>query len=104
MLDRIRSVLLAALFLLATGCYHYRVAFPKTAPQGTEPRTETRWSLVWGFVQPNIDDPPSCPSRQLAEVTTSTNYLYALVTVASLGLAAPVQIQYRCAVPVSPDL
>jgi hypothetical protein len=104
MSDRIRSCLLAVALLLAGGCYHYRVAFPNTAPAGTEPRTETKWSLVWGLVQQNIDDPPSCPTHHLAEVTATTNYLYALVTVATLGLAAPVQLQYRCAAPVSRDL
>ena len=91
------TVALLTALLASSGCYHYRVGFPGTLGDGLEPRTETKWSLVWGLVQQNIEDPPSCPSHRLAQVTSTTNYLYALVTVATLGLAAPLQLEWRCA-------
>jgi len=77
------------------GCYHYRVAPPKTAP-ATEPMHETVWSLVWGLSQEEVQ-PPNCPpGTGVAEATVSSNFAFALLTIVSLGFAAPASVEWRC--------
>jgi hypothetical protein len=89
-------VAIVAAALCLHGCYHARVSFPDTAPQGMEPRSETLWSLAWGLSQQNLE-PRDCPSASLSEVTTSTNIGFVLLTVVSLGFVSAVKVEFRCA-------
>lgn len=82
---------------LNVGCYHYRALVPQAAgPPATEPKSEVVWSFIWGLVQenPRIDN---CQGQPLAEVHVTSNFGFALLTVATLGLAAPVRVEWRCA-------
>ncbi|RKH52803.1 hypothetical protein D7X55_21315 [Corallococcus sp. AB049A] len=82
---------------LSSGCAHYRVQAPGAAgASATEARSETLWSLGWGLVQerPRVDN---CQDQALAEVTQSTNLGFALISVLTLGLAMPQQVEWRCA-------
>ena len=99
-----RLVLLMVAVLLGTsGCYHARIEFPQTAPPGLEPRSETLWSFAWGLSQQNVV-PPECPSSTLSEVTSTTNFGFVLMTVVTLGLVSAVQLEYRCAKLPSTDI
>ena len=89
---RRRHAILAAVVAAALclhGCYHARISFPDTAPQGMEPRS-------WGLSQQNLE-PRDCPSASLSEVTATTNLGFVLLTVVTLGFVSAVEVEYRCA-------
>jgi len=90
----------ATLFL--SSCYTYRVA--TEALPGTEnSKTVTAHALFWGLVQkPTEIHTPVCDSlgvNGMAEVTVKSNFGYSLITVATLGIWSPVQIQWKCSKP-----
>jgi hypothetical protein len=87
---------LYGLSVLTAGCYHYRLAGQSVAA-ATEPRRVTLWSTLWGLSQQNINTDETCVGNPVAEVTTSTNIGYVLLTVVSLGFAAPVEVEWKCA-------
>ena len=86
--------------LLGTGCFHYRLAVVspdgQILPPATESETATLWSFAWGLVQPTVR-PGRCQGNGAAEVITTTNFGFALLTVVTLGLVAPAQVEWRCA-------
>lgn len=94
-----RTVLACLVLCLVTGCYSYRVEFPDGAPQGMEPQRATLWSFFWGAMQQNVENPPGCPTQRLTQVTASTNYAYAFLTVFTLGIVAPQELEWRCSPP-----
>lgn len=90
------------LFFFFTSCYSYKVA--THAQPGTEvSKTVTAHSFFWGLVQkPAQIHTPVCDSLQvngMAEVTVKTNFGYALITVATLGIWSPVKVQWKCSKP-----
>jgi hypothetical protein len=96
--QRARTVCVAmcvCVMMWTTSCYHYRAQAP-TVPPKTEPKREVVWSFVWGLAQemPTIDN---CQGQALAEVHISTNFAFALLTVATLGFVAPQILEWRCA-------
>ncbi len=96
---RIRSSAIAAVLCVAivSACYHYRAQPPGPAGMGsTDYAGGVVWSFVWGLVQqnPQIDN---CQGQALAEVRVTSNFGFALLTVATLGLAAPAKVEWRCA-------
>ncbi len=91
---RAAAVVLLALATL-TGCYHYRVE-PVDAPPGTEPESTTQHSLFWGLVQTQAEE-PNCQGNGAAEVVATTNLGFSLLTVATLGIWSPLQLEWRCA-------
>jgi hypothetical protein len=104
---RTRAAAAAFCLLSATGCYHYRAAVSEAAaPRATDHYTgEVVWSLAWGMVQEtpivNCDIPPRVGTDTLklpvAEVRVSTNLGFVLVTLATLGFAAPARVEWKCA-------
>ena len=100
---RLRRVALVAVLTVAAACYHYRVAAPgPVSPGVTEPKGEVLWSFVWGLIQeyPRVDN---CQGQGMAEVRASTNLGFVLLTVVTLGLASPMQVEWRCAPPTPPE-
>jgi hypothetical protein len=87
---------LSLLLGLQTGCYHYRVA-GEEVPVGSEAKQTTLWSSLWGTRQQNIDTGQTCLNNPTAEVTMSSNFGYALLTVLSLGFVAPIDVEWKCA-------
>ena len=86
------------LLCLTASCYHYRVMPPGPEMAATEPRTETVHAFLWGLVQPEPVTAENCaPSGALYDVKVSTNVAYLFVSVASLGLWVPMQLEWRCA-------
>jgi hypothetical protein len=64
---------------------------------------KTVWILFWGWNQENIR-PADCVGNGFAEVRVSTNLAFALISVASLGFAQPITIQWKCAKPEQSDV
>jgi hypothetical protein len=85
-------------FLLGvqTGCYHYRV-YGEEVPVGSEAKRATLWSSLWGTRQQNINTDQTCVNNPTAEVTMSSNFGYALLTVLSLGFVSPIDVAWKCA-------
>jgi hypothetical protein len=93
-------------WLAAVNCYHYRAAVSEAAaPRAVDHYTgEVVWSLAWGMVQEtpvvNCDIPLAGTDTlklPVAEVRVSTNLGFVLVTVATLGFAAPARVEWKCA-------
>jgi len=103
---RTRAAAAAFCWLLATGCYHYRAGVSEAAaPRAADRYTgEVVWALAWGLVQEtpivNCDIPLAGTDTlklPVAEVRVSTNLAFVLVTVATLGFAAPARVEWKCA-------
>jgi hypothetical protein len=96
---------LPLILILATslsGCYSYRIA--THAQAGTELRKVTAHSFFWGLVQSPKDGikTPNCDSLNIngmSDIRVRTNLGYALLTVATLGIWAPIQLEYKCGKP-----
>ena len=94
---RCLAVLCLSLLLGAqTGCYHYRV-YGEEVPVGSEAKQATLWSSLWGTRQQNINTDQTCVNNPTAEVTMSSNFGYALLTVLSLGFVSPIDVEWKCA-------
>ena len=87
--------------LLFSSCYSYRIS--TRAQPGTEVSTKTVHAFFWGLVQsPKEITTPNCDSLKLngmALVQMKTNFGYALITVATLGIWCPMQVEWKCSKP-----
>ncbi len=87
--------LLLALLLGASGCAYYHLRSPEPTP-ATEYRGETLHAFFWGAIEEErIAD--NCVSNAIDEVRVRNNYGYALITVLTLGIWMPLDIEWRCA-------
>lgn len=77
------------------GCYHFRVTAPQPDP-ATEYEQRTVHALFWGLLQTDTRA-VDCESNALDEVRVTTNFGYALVSVATLGIWVPMDVEWRCA-------
>ena len=105
--QKIRVKLMAGMWLITamlflSSCYSYRVT--TEAQAGTEAsKPVTAHAFFWGLVQkPSEIHTPVCDSlgvNGMSEVTVKSNFGYSLITVATLGIWSPVQIQWKCSKP-----
>jgi hypothetical protein len=93
------------LALVLQSCYHYRVSSTNFDP-GTEYQRKTVHSYFWGAVQKRDNGidvvTANCDAvkiNKIDEVRVTTNIGYALITVATLGIWCPMQIEWKCAKP-----
>ena len=93
--SNIARVLVCAGFLVAGGCYHYRVA-PAGSPVADDGHRAVRHSLAWGLAQAGTAR-PDCQGNGVAEVTASTNLAFLLVGVVTLGIYVPMTLEWKCA-------
>lgn len=99
---RLPAILLLCIFTYNTGCYHFRVMAPNPDPV-TEYKSETMHSLFWGLIQSKPLRPANCESSNgIDELHVSTNFGYALITVATLGIWCPMKVEWRCSKPCPP--
>ncbi|NTS43824.1 hypothetical protein HRG84_23280 [Flavisolibacter sp. BT320] len=91
--------------LLLQGCYHYRVSTTNNDPSTTYQK-KTVSSFFWGLVQKRQNGidvvAANCDSLRLNsidEVRVSTNFGYALITVATLGIWCPMTVAWKCPKP-----
>ena len=85
---------------MAPGCYHYRLATSRFDPS-TGYERKTRHSFFWGLAQQNVVA-TNCDSlgvKSLDEVRVTTNFGYALITVATLGIWSPMTLEWKCPKP-----
>ena len=96
-----RIGLFAMLLASTPGCYHYRVAAAGSA--GANPSTfsqsTTLHAVFWGLVQDQTLAQVCAQDEALAHVRTTSNFGYTLLTVVTLGLWAPVHVEYACTNP-----
>jgi hypothetical protein len=78
----------------SSGCYHYRVVTPD-AP-ATEYHRKTLHGMFWGLLQHDADV-GDCVSDALVEVRVRNNAGYMLLSVVTLGIWAPLDVEWRCA-------
>lgn len=89
--------LLLLAVLLLQGCHGYRVTVNNPDPT-TEYESKTAHSLAWGLVQkPQYVVAENCRDDAIDEVYITSNFGYTLVSFISLGLWAPLDVQWRCA-------
>lgn len=91
-----------SVLLSGAGCYRYRVVVDENP--STEYQGETVHAFVWGlYMCPKKVEAENCHPDQsqkpinMDEVRASTNLAYAFITVITLGLWAPMDMEWRCA-------
>jgi len=95
------KVLLVWLLFLLPGCYRARLA-PPEMPHATQPKSETVWPMFWGLAQPEIAA-GNCMGNGVSEVTVSTNFGFVMLTLVTLGITSPVNVEWRCAKDQGPS-
>lgn len=101
-LPSLRIAVLAITFIVAQGCYHYRVTTANFDPS-TSYEKKTVHSLFWGLAQTNVIA-ANCDALKISsldEVRVSTNLGYALITIATLGIWCPLEVEWKCAKPAA---
>jgi hypothetical protein len=93
-------IVLVAIVVLTEGCYHYRISMRGEA--ATEPHKKTMHALFWGLVQEN-QFADNCQGKGIHEVRVSTNFGYVLVSVVTVGIWVPMDIEWSCAREAPPD-
>jgi len=89
-----RPVLAVIAAIAIQGCYHTRVM--TNAAPATEYQHATAHPMFWGLVQDNVV-PDNCPSGAMQEVRVNSNFGYSLLTVVTLGIWSPLDMEWRCA-------
>jgi hypothetical protein len=94
-----RRITLVLGILLVQGCFAYRVPAPyrPSAVDGGE----VVWAFAWGLAveQPRLG---MCSDLPLTYVTARSNVGFTLLTVVTLGLVAPIKLEWGCS-PEPPD-
>ncbi|HTN46772.1 MAG TPA: hypothetical protein VL098_10535 [Flavipsychrobacter sp.] len=100
-MKRYLSLLLLSVSLCMQSCYSYRLA--THAQPASDPHRKTAHVYLWGLVQkPQFIATPTCDKmgvNGVSEVYVRTNFGYALITVATLGIWCPMVIEWRCSKP-----
>jgi len=89
------AFLLLSYLMALQSCYHYNVRVPEPDP-GTVPKTKTVHALLWGLVQPNTVADNCEESNTLNHVRATTNVGFALLTIITLGIYVPMQLEWTC--------
>ena len=92
-------VLLALLCAATQSCYHYRVAAAGAAGANpsTFPHSMTLHATFWGLVQDRALENVCAQDEALSRVRTTSNFGYTLLTMVTLGIWAPLHVEYECA-------
>ena len=93
---------LIGLLPVQAGCYHYRVIAPEPDP-ATDYEHRRVHAYLWGLLQSDDVEATDCLSNALDEVRITTNLGYAVVSVLTLGIWVPLEVQWRCAKEPSPN-
>ena len=79
--------------LLLSACAYHRLVVPNPDP-GSEMKQADSTALGWGAAQRRTV--ADCPTNLIDEVRFRQSFVESLVTVLTLGLVAPAQVQYAC--------
>jgi len=80
------------------GCAQYRLVRPDDDPLG-ERRRETMHALFWGSMYSPQVLSAECDGMGINDVVVHDNFGYALLSVITLGIWMPIDIEYTCAAP-----
>jgi hypothetical protein len=96
----VHPVYLVMLLFTLQSCYHYRIATSRFDPS-TSYQKKTAHSFFWGLVQNNViaTDCDALNLKSLDEVRITSNFGYSVITVATLGIWSPVQLEWKCPKP-----
>lgn len=96
----IRKAYLLLIFCTLQSCYHYRITTSGFDPS-TGYQKRTAHSFFWGLVQQNVvaTNCDTLKLKSLDEVRVTNNFGYSFLTVATLGIWSPVQIEWKCPKP-----
>ncbi len=95
-----KTLVFALMILLLQSCYHYRVLTTESDP-ATEYQQKVLWSYCWGLInKPKDFIVPNCDNKNaLDEVRVTTSLGGSILTIVTLGIVAPVKVQWRCHKP-----
>ena len=93
----IGSVLLCALLGLLVGCAHYRVQTPRPNP-GTELKKKQVDVYLWGLLEEKVVA-DNCLSNGIDEVGFSSNLGNDLISILTLDIWMPREVEWKCAKP-----
>ena len=88
------AVLVAALVLLE-GCVRYRVVVPEPNP-ATDYESATMHAYFWGAVEETLPV-ENCVDNLIDEVRVVQTFPNLVVSVLSLGVWMPMEVEWRCA-------
>ncbi|MEO5928296.1 MAG: hypothetical protein ABIR47_00045 [Candidatus Kapaibacterium sp.] len=94
MTKSLRATIISICVIALQGCYHTRLM--TNAAPATDYHHTTSNSLFWGLVQDNVV-PDNCPNGSMQEVRVTSNLGYSLITVVTLGIWSPIDVEWRCA-------
>ena len=104
-----KTILLCAVLsvfeLAQTGCATIRVKSGEVQGEvgenGAKKKLVSRW--FWGYLWNGELEIQTCESNKLQSVHVKTNFWEAVVTIATLGIYCPVDVEWICAKPYVPD-
>lgn len=98
--------MLAIIMICLQSCYQYRVSSANFDPGDEYSKPQRVNSYLWGKIQNRkngidlvADDCDSLNINKMDEVLISTNFIYSLINVVTLGIWCPINIQYKCSKP-----
>jgi hypothetical protein len=96
-LQKFPSFLLLCLLLISTGCYRYEV-LRNDEPISTDMQTRRVYSFFWGVAKSKSTyKVGNCAEGNgLQRVIIRTNFGGTLVTFLTLGIVAPMKVQWEC--------
>jgi hypothetical protein len=93
-------ILLAlATLACAQGCATYQVRTPDSDPVKDIYESETMHAFFWGLVKKPQVKSAKCEGEGINDVVIKRNYLQDLVSVVTIGIWMPTQIEHRCKAP-----
>ena len=94
------ALAVVACAMLLQGCYHTRINTAAYDPSTTY-ESKTVHTMFWGLLQEDVvaENCDALKVNGLDEVRVTTNYGYALITVFTLGIWCPTQIEWKCSKP-----
>jgi len=96
---RVTALLAVAIVGLALeGCAQYRLVRPDDDPIG-QSRRQTISAFFWGTMYSPQVIAADCEGLGYNDVTIHNNFGYALISVLTLGIWMPMDVEYRCAAP-----
>lgn len=87
-------MLVCSLLAILPACHSYKVVASHDSDSVVTQKA-TRYSFVGGLVRPkNID--AQCPQESISNLTVKTNVGHQLITLITLGMVVPVEIEWSC--------
>jgi hypothetical protein len=93
---RCRCLALAGALAVLPGCYAYHVTPQYADAVQRDPDGATMHSLFWGLAQ-SATRTPDCKGNGVTSVAARTNLGYALLSVVTLGIWVPLELEWSCA-------